>query len=88
PAKFLTRLNPEYPRELWLQEIEGRVYVNVTVRMDGRTQDVQVHKSSGYPAMDRAAVAALQLCVLTPAKRGGKPIEKRLRVPIDFKIRR
>ena len=49
---------PEYPQELIDDDVEGVVTIKILVAADGSVESVSVESSSGYRAMDRAAVAA------------------------------
>jgi protein TonB len=51
-------VRPRYPLQSRLRGEEGRVTVRVSVDGRGRALDVTVTESSGYPALDRAAVGA------------------------------
>ncbi len=53
---------PAYPEELRRQGVEGAVRVQILVAADASVEQVEVIKSSGYPAMDAAAVSAAYGC--------------------------
>lgn len=50
----------QYPPMARLNQWEGRVVVQVSVRKDGRLINPEIQKSSGYPVLDQAAVAVIQ----------------------------
>lgn len=51
---------PEYPAHERLMKSEGVVYIRVTIGADGGVASAEVVKSSGYPNLDKAAVAAVR----------------------------
>jgi protein TonB len=86
PPSFVSRPLPAYPAELLLRRIEGTVELFVTIGADGHVAKAELHRSSGYPAMDRSALKTICRWTFTPARRGDAPIAKRAIVPIDFTI--
>ena len=57
-ASLRAEATPEYPQELIEDDVEGLVKVNILVAADGSVESVKLVTSSGYSAMDRAAIAA------------------------------
>lgn len=57
-ASLRAEARPEYPQELIDDDVEGVVTIKILVAADGSVEAVDVASSSGYRAMDRAAVAA------------------------------
>ena len=57
---------PEYPPASVRERQEGRVTLMLLVGVDGKVLDSYVQKSSGHPALDAAARAALSLCQFKP----------------------
>lgn len=58
PPQLLQSQNPRYPRDLEDQGIGGTVLLSLLVGSDGSVQSVSVAASSGYAALDAAAVDA------------------------------
>ena len=56
------RPEPVYPESLRAQGIEGRVQVQIMVAADNTIEAVEILRSSGYPAMDQAALRAAWGC--------------------------
>ncbi|MEE1307119.1 MAG: energy transducer TonB, partial [Anaerovibrio sp.] len=56
--KFLGGNEPRYPRDLQEQGIGGTVLLRLTVTADGSVASVEIAGSSGYAALDNAAVKA------------------------------
>lgn len=57
-ASLRAEARPEYPQELIDDDVEGSVTIKILVASDGSVEDVSVTSSSGFRAMDRAAIAA------------------------------
>jgi protein TonB len=55
-----SELRPRYPMGARLRGEEGTVTVSATVSDRGRAEQVSVVKTSGYPALDRAALDAVR----------------------------
>lgn len=63
-----------YPNSARMNSQEGKVIVKVVIRADGHLADVFVQKSSGYSALDAAAIEAVKLaCPLHMKHAIGKP---------------
>lgn len=78
---------PAYPREAYLQNIQGTVWVLADVDARGRPLLVVVERSSGSSILDHAATNAVRGWLFTPASRFGRPITSRCRIPIHFQIK-
>lgn len=76
---------PEYPTELACYDVGGTVELIMEIGVDGMPQDVRVERSSGQPALDEAALAAVADWEFTPGTRGGQPVATDLRVPVTFR---
>jgi TonB family protein len=51
---------PEYPAHEKMMRSEGVVYIRVTIGTDGGVASAEVVKSSGFPNLDKAALAAVR----------------------------
>jgi protein TonB len=81
---FGARVEPQYPRELWLAKVTGDVELLVTIGSDGRVVTAKVHKTSGYAAFDESALAAVRQWRAHPLA-----VERQdVIVPFSFRIRR
>jgi periplasmic protein TonB len=49
-----------YPPSARMEQAEGRVLVKAVINEDGSISEVEVLQSSGYPALDKAAVETIQ----------------------------
>ena len=73
--RFEEMLNKDYPDSAIRKKQDGSVTVSMCMSVDGRASDVQLVKSSGVEALDRATVQGMAKLRFEPAKDGnGKPI--------------
>ncbi len=77
---------PLYPVAAMRRREQGRVVLDVDVTADGRADTVRVASSSGFPALDRAAIEAVRLWRFNPATRGGTPVPAVAEVPFNFTL--
>jgi protein TonB len=77
---------PRYPWTARLKGHEGRVILSVWVSADGGPERLAVLQSSGYTALDRAAVDAVEGWRFQPARRGGLDTGSLLYVPVVFRL--
>jgi len=63
---------------------EGTVVLRVIVSADGIVAEVAVHRSSGYPLLDQAAVMAARSKRFVPAKDGGFTTSSVAEMPVRF----
>jgi bla regulator protein BlaR1 len=73
-ADFTTCAKPHYPMESLRHEQQGTVTLGFKIGEDGKVEDSNVKKSSGFPLLDEAAREAVAKCRFKPASQGGKPI--------------
>jgi TonB family protein len=84
-------LNPnspaEYPAALLAQGIEGTVLLRLFVDDEGTVANdsTRIAESSGYPALDSAALAAAPRLRYTPALRDGAPVAALFFQPVQFR---
>lgn len=83
---YLYRPAPIYPTSELAKLHEGRVLVRVFVNTYGLAQDPSVIASSGFPALDTAAVESVSTWRFTPAMRNNVPIGVWISIPITFSL--
>ncbi len=79
---------PAYPAAARSANQEGVVTLDVQVSATGTPTTVTLASSSGFPAFDQAAIAAVRRWRFEPAKAAGTPSAGRVRVPIRFRLDR
>ena len=82
-AKALVR---NYPPGLRNAGIGGRIDVWLHVNEQGAVDQARVHKSSGFPELDRAALQVARVMVYAPAEDAeGEEVAVWIQVPVVFK---
>jgi TonB family protein len=90
PEQAPVAVNPvspvEYPAPLLEQGIEGRVLLRLYADSLGRLvpDSTRIAESSGYPALDSAAVAGAPALRYSPALRQGRPAGGPFLQPVHF----
>ncbi len=76
-----------YPTDLWEQQVEGTVVLRLHLDERGNVvpDSTRVAESSGYPALDSAALKAVPDMRLAPARRGGQPVATTFLQPVHFR---
>lgn len=77
---------PVYPRQSIERDEEGVVLVRALVDPMGAPQRVLVVKSSGFPLLDEAALAAVQKWRFEPMIREGRASAAWVQVPVRFRL--
>ncbi len=77
----------QYPPALFDQKVEGDVVLRLFIDSAGRLapESTRVAESSGYPALDSAALAGAQKLRYAPAKRRGVAVATPFLQPIEFR---
>lgn len=83
---YLRNPPPAYPEESRRRREEGTVLVKVFVSPLGTPQAVSLYRSSGFPALDQAALEAVRRWRFRPATAGGAPVASYAVVPISFHL--
>ena len=68
PPRFLGGSSPVYPEDLQYQGIGGTVLLSLKVAADGSVTGVEIAASSGYQALDLAAIQAAYSYSFAPAR--------------------
>ena len=87
PPTFVSRPFPVYPPELLARRIEAKLVLRLRIAADGTVAAAAIHRSSGYDAMDQAALAGVREWKFKPAVRDGKNVETVVLTPFSFVIR-
>ena len=86
PAGLTHRISPKYPERARRKGWEGTTLLRVLIDRRGKSKAIQVSQSSGFAALDRAAVKAVKQWRFYPAHNGNGPVESWVRVPIIFRL--
>ena len=76
-----------YPTELYARKVQGNVTLRLHVDSTGRVrpESTSVVTSSGYAALDSAAVQGASSLRFAPAVREGRPVGRSIRFPVFFR---
>ena len=88
PPVALNAMSPvQYPPALFQQRISGTVLLRLFADDSGRivAESTRIQESSGYPALDSAALAAAPLLRYAPALRNGNPVPTLFTQPVHFR---
>ena len=89
-AAAFSRSNPPpvYPDIARRRRQQGVVVISVSVSAQGLVTALRLRDSSGFPALDEAALAAVRRWRFAPATRGGAAIAAQGYVELPFVLRR
>src|ERR1051325_9130905 len=87
PALLTSELPFRYPESLYARKVQGNVTLRLYIDRDGRVMadSTRVEESSGYSALDSAAVRGSQELYFIPAKLHGEPMAVRVLFPVYFR---
>ncbi len=87
PVALNAQTPVQYPPALFDQGIEGTVILRLYADTAGVlvNDSTRVQESSGFPALDSAAVAAAPSLRFAPARHDGKPVAASFLQPIYFR---
>lgn len=73
--RFDSCARPSYPEEELRQKHQGMVILRLLIGADGKVRQSLVATSSGYSALDQAALVAISKCSFNPPMVNGKPVD-------------
>ena len=91
PDEIPLMLNAElpfhYPPVLYAQKVQGNVTLYLHIDRNGQVKpdSTRIEESSGYPALDSAAVKGSQELQFVPAKLHGEPMGVSVLFPVYFR---
>jgi len=85
-ATYLKNPRPAYPRQALRNGEEGTTILKVLVTRDGLPARVELDKTSGSNALDRAALEAVKVWRFVPARNGEERVEDWVKIPIVFRL--
>lgn len=87
PPRPTSKPPPRYPRELLQKKQGGRVIVLVTVSERGVVTDAKVKETSGFAAMDQAALNAAKRWKFKPGIKSGRKAVMTAIIPFNFRVK-
>lgn len=85
-ADYLNNPAPDYPPLARRLREQGTVKLRVLVTPEGQARQVELEESSGSPRLDAAARSAVTRWRFVPARRGERPVEAWVIVPVVFSL--
>ncbi len=83
---YLDNPAPAYPVFAKRAREQGVVMLRVRVDAAGTVEGVDIHKSSGFDRLDKAALAAVRQWRFVPARQGDRAVAGVALVPIHFEL--
>jgi protein TonB len=85
-ARYRSNPKPDYPPASLERHEEGLVVLGVDVSADGHASNVSLKRSSGYPALDEAAITGVRRWTFEPARAAGFAVSSHVDVPVRFSL--
>jgi len=87
PTMLNTELPFRYPAALYARKVQGNVTLRLRIDRDGQvsTDSTRIEESSGYAALDSAAVRGSQELHFVPARLRGEPMPVTILFPVYFR---
>jgi TonB family protein len=87
PRMLNTELPFRYPAALYARKVQGNVTLRLRLDRDGQVSpdSTRIEESSGYSALDSAAVKGSQELHFIPAKLHGEPMSVTILFPVYFR---
>lgn len=77
----------EYPKNLAKQNIEGKVFVEFTVKADGTVTDVHILRADEHKEFNDSAVHLVeQMPKWKPAVKDGKKVSSKMQIPVVYRL--
>jgi len=83
--EIIFKASPYYPEAARKSGTEGTVVVEIVVNKKGKVISAEAVKS--VPTLDEAAIKAASKCTFKPAKKDGKCVQVRMKIPYKFKLK-
>jgi protein TonB len=87
-AAYANNPQPVYPSASRRLNEQGISRLRVLVGADGRVQNLELEKSSGFARLDAAAMTAVRDWKFAPARQGESAVPAWVLVPINWKLER
>jgi protein TonB len=87
PRMLNTELPFRYPPTLYEKHVQGNVTLRIFIDTTGRlvSESTSVAQTSGYPALDSAAVKGAEQLRFAPARKGSQPMAISILLPVYFR---
>ncbi len=79
-------LEREWPRFLKDAGLGGTAVVHFEIDEEGKVIRAYIHESTGFEALDEAALRVANIYEFSPALNRDKPVKVRVAIPVSFKV--
>src|SRR5579863_8928100 len=83
-SSLIHRVEPDYPEEARVRQLQGAVVLNIHIGQDGTVEEARL--VSGEPLLGEAAVAAVKQWRFQPRIVDGAPVEMKISVTLNFRL--
>jgi protein TonB len=80
-------LNANYPEELRNAGIGGTALLFLFIDDEGRVQNIRIHQTSGFDALDQAALRVARVFEFSPAMNRDERVPVWIQIPVTFTTR-
>ncbi|MCE9670162.1 energy transducer TonB [Myxococcus stipitatus] len=88
PPAVLKQVTPDYPRRARNEGIQGLVLVRIIIGTDGEVEPQHTRVIRSIPALDEAAIAAVNRWRFSPAiGHHGRPVRVIVELPVQFSLK-
>lgn len=77
---------PKYPTIARRKKQQGTVWLDVSLDQKGQQQALYIHKSSGIPVLDKAAIKAVKQWQFAQFQHNYHAQQVKIRIPIEFSL--
>lgn len=77
---------PPYPEEARRLKAEGTAVLRVAVNAEGKVVSASISQSTGFSALDLAALETVKTWRFKPARIAGIPISTSVNIPVNFRL--
>jgi TonB family protein len=85
PPRLISGADPYYPRAARKAGIQGAVTLMCVITSTGTVRDIIVVDSLD-PMLDEEAIEAVKKWKFKPAKKDGRPVSVKVRIPVNFRL--
>ena len=87
PASFDPKnCKVDYPKASLMNEEQGTTSMSFLVAPDGAVVDSKLEKTSGFKALDKAAIKSISACKFKPGTKDGAPAQTWTKVDYAWKL--
>ena len=85
-ARPESEIRPYYPLGSRVRGEQGSATLEMTVTAAGKAEKIDVRRSSGYHALDQAALRAVERARFIPARQDAVPVESQVTLTFRFQL--